>query len=67
MPADISLLDFWTTRAIEALWRQQVHDCKHANDTSPKQDYDIETGDTEWVIVQYTPFTEPVWGKVINK
>ena len=67
MPADIDLLDYWTTVAIEALWKEQVHDCKHANDTSPKQDSEIETGDTEWAMIQYTPFTEPVWGKVVNK
>ena len=67
MPADISLLDFWTTRAIEALWREQDHDCKRANDTSHKQDSDIETGDTEWVMIQYTPLTETGWDKIVNK
>ena len=52
---DISLLDFWTTHAIEVIWRQQVNDCKHANDTSPATDSDIETGYTGWFPVQYIP------------
>lgn len=32
---------------------------------------DIETGEVEdfddWQIVEYTPFTEPFWGIIINK
>ncbi len=32
---------------------------------------DIETGEVEdfddWQIVEYTPFTEPFWGIIVNK
>ena len=31
---------------------------------------DIETGktqDDDWVLINYTPFTEPLWGIVVNK
>ena len=30
---------------------------------------DIETGffSDEWDVVDYTPFTEPLWGIVVNK
>jgi hypothetical protein len=36
------------------------------NDTN-----DIDTGkkqdDDDWVLINYTPFTEPLWGIVVNK
>ena len=35
------------------------------NDTN-----DIDTGkkqDDDWVLIKYTPFTEPLWGIVVNK
>ncbi len=68
MPTGIFLLDYWTNIAIEALWKEQVNDCKHINDTSYKQDSDIETGETtEWVIIKNTPFTDPFWGIIVKK
>jgi len=36
---------------------------------STTSNVDIETGyfSDEWDIVDYTPFTEPLWGIVLNK
>lgn len=36
---------------------------------STTSDADIETGSfsDEWDVVYYTPFTEPLWGIVVNK
>ena len=36
---------------------------------STTSEADIETGpfSDEWDVVDYTPFTEPLWGIVVNK
>ena len=59
MPATIQILDYWTKVALTAIWKEPVRECI-AND--------IETGITDdWELLDPTPFTEPIWGTVLNR
>lgn len=62
MPATIQDLDYWTQLTLNIIWKEQVQECIKN---------DIETGKVEdsdnWQLIQYTPFTEPFWGIVVNK
>lgn len=58
----IDILDYWTSVSLEAIWKENVKTCI---------ENDIESGKTsyseDWELLDYTPFTEPVWGIVVNK
>lgn len=58
----IDILDYWTNVSLESLWKENVKTCIENN---------IQTGKTnfsdDWELLDYTPFTEPIWGKVVNK
>jgi len=59
MPTTIQTLDYWTQIAIDAIWKEMVQECILNQN---------KTGNTDdWDIVEYTPFTEPCWGIVVNK
>jgi len=59
MPVLIQLLDMCTNVSLNAIWKEQIKECIIN---------DIETGiTTDWDIVEHTPFTEPLWGIVVNK
>ncbi len=59
---DIKILDYFTNIALEAIWKENVAETIIN---------DIETGktypDSDWDIVEPTPFTEPFWGITVNK
>jgi hypothetical protein len=59
MPNHLQTLDRWTEIALDAIWKEQVQEC--INNV-------IKTGNTDdWDFVEYTYFTEPFWGVVVNK
>ena len=47
--------------ALDSVWNQLVSTSQKMNNTGSTSD------DDDWDIVENTPFTEPVWGKVVNK
>ena len=47
--------------ALDSIWRELVVQTQYSNNTRSTFDKD------NWEIVEYTPFTEPFWGKVVNK
>ena len=63
--ATIEFLDYYTQIALDAIWKELVQECVQN---------DIETGKTveddfgeDWDVVSHTPFTEPLWGVVVNR
>jgi len=46
---------------LDSVRNQLVYNSQQTNNTGSTSDID------EWDIIDYTPFTEPVWGKVVNK
>lgn len=69
--ANIKVLDYWTQVALDAIWKSSVKECvKNDIETGRTDNWEhIEHSDTAetWEIVKYTPFTEPVWGIVVNR
>lgn len=65
MMSSLEILDYWTNVAIEAIWKEQVQDSIRQNNNTGNNDED----DTEqtWEVIEYTPFTEPFWGIVVNR
>ena len=71
--ANIHVLDYWTQVALDAIWKSSVKECiKNDIETGKTDDWELiqhsDTAENEpWELVKYTPFTEPVWGIVVNR
>jgi hypothetical protein len=61
MPSTIQILDYWTQIALNAIWKENIQESIQNNTTTGSTKTD------EWYLVEHTPFTEPIWGKVVNR
>jgi hypothetical protein len=61
MPSTIQILDYWTQIALNAIWKESIQESIQNNTSAGSTEND------EWYLVENTPFTEPVWGKVVNR
>tara|TARA_B100001057_G_scaffold348798_1_gene350170 strand:- start:639 stop:827 length:189 start_codon:yes stop_codon:yes gene_type:complete len=62
----MSLYDIWTLLVLvcgKQLVKEWVDGERTIDTTSETSNLDQE----DWVFIQKQPFTEPIWGKVVNK
>ena len=64
--SSLEILDYWTNVAIEAIWKEQVQASIRQNNNTGNNNDEDDTEQT-WERVEYTPFTEPFWGIVVNR
>jgi len=56
----IEKLDYYTELTLVNYWKDNVNKTKLNSLNNSSEDND-------WVFVQHTNITEPIWGKVVNK
>ena len=51
-PGDMDILDLWTQRSLDAYWKELVKETQEVNLTGPSDEYDSDTGPSDWLYLR---------------